>query len=131
MSNIDVTRPIRNRMRKFEYMRVLRQISTCLQVDAGGNEKRAPRRPWVDERLALWVLRKPHMYGRVPMHVADLVRCMNEAWNAMDTAIKRARKGNPIELFVRSVLLAQAPHQTAVGFGAFARQIDLLKKARA
>lgn len=129
MSYIDAIRPIRNRMRKFEYTSILRQISAYLQVDAGGNEKRGPRLPWVAERLALWVLRdKPHMYGRVPMQVADLVRCMNEAWNAMDTAIKWARQGNPIELFVRSVLLAQAPHQTAVGFGAFARQIDLLNR---
>ncbi|MFM0597268.1 hypothetical protein [Paraburkholderia dilworthii] len=129
MGYADAIRPIRNRMRKFEYASVLQQISAYLQVDAGGNDKHAPRLPWVAERLALWTLRdKPHLYGRVPMQLPDLIRCMNEAWNAMDTAIEWARQGNPIDLFVRSVLLAQAPHQTAVGFGAFARQIDLLNR---
>lgn len=129
MSCVDAIRPIRNRMRKFEYASVLNQISAYLQVDAGGNDNLAPRLPWVAERLALWTLRdKPHLYGRVPMQLADLIRCMNEAWNAMDTAIEWTRQGNPIGLFVRSVLLAQAPHQTAVGFGAFARQINLLNR---
>ncbi|BFG77838.1 hypothetical protein PTKU46_58710 [Paraburkholderia terrae] len=68
------------------------------------------------------------MYGCTPMEARDLVKCMNEAWRTMDTAIEWSRHGNPIDLFVRSVLLVQAPHQTAVGFGAFARQIDLLNR---
>lgn len=75
MGYADAIRPIRNRMRKFEYASVLQQISAYLQVDAKGNDKRAPRLPWVAERLALWTLRdKPHLYGRVPARHAHVGR---------------------------------------------------------
>ncbi|ASL48095.1 hypothetical protein bAD24_III11895 [Burkholderia sp. AD24] len=82
--------------------------------------------PWVAERLALWALRdKPTMYGRTPMQPADLVNCMNLAWKESDS-IGALNGANSLDLIVRSVLLAQVPHQTNHGMGDFARQIDLL-----
>lgn len=64
MSYADSIRPVRNRMRRFEYSSVVRQISAYLVADVKTYDARAARVPWVAERLALWVLRdNPTMYG--------------------------------------------------------------------
>ncbi|CAG9269498.1 hypothetical protein [Paraburkholderia caribensis] len=129
MSYADAIRPIRNRMRKFSYESVLTQISLYLQADEGEGEKHLRRLPWVAERLAIWALRdRPTMYGTQTMQSSDLNRCMNMAWHLMDNAIEWHREGDPIDLFMRSMLLSQTPHQSAAAIGAFARQIDLLNR---
>lgn len=129
MSYADAIRPIRNQLRKFSYDSVLTQISLYLQLDEGNDGAHLRRLPWVAERLAVWVLRDlPTMYRNRSMQSSDLARCINMAWNLMDTAIEWKRDGDPIDLFMRSMLLAQAPHQVGAAIGPFARQIDLLKR---
>jgi len=130
MSYADAIRPVRNQMRKFSYGSVLRQLSTYLSHTGGAAEvARAKRMPWVAERLALWALRdRPSMYSGPSMQPADLRKCMDLAWRQMNTAVTWTRPGNPLDLMIRSLLLAQAPHQMSKGTGAFARQIDLIRR---
>ena len=126
MGYADSIRPVRNKMRRFEYSSVLKQISAYLLFDAKTSEERATRMSWVAERLALWALRdNPAMYGRPPMQLADLMVCMNEAWKNSDI-LAPLTQANSLDLMVRSLLLAQIPHQSTHGMGDFARQIDLL-----
>ena len=123
----ETIKPVRNRMRKFDYHSVLDAISRyLLETDAGGAE-RARRLPWVAERLAAWALRdEPRLYGHVPMQRDDLLKCMNMAWTGVDALAGWPRNGNPLALLMRQMLLAQVPHQQDRGMGAFARQIALL-----
>jgi hypothetical protein len=44
----------------------------------------------------------------------------------MDKAVTWTKPGNPVDLLMRSLLLAQAPYQMPQATGAFARQIDVL-----
>ena len=123
----ETIKPVRNRMRKFDYHSVLDAISRyLLETDAGGAE-RARRLPWVAERLAAWALRdEPRLYGHVPLQRDDLLKCMNMAWTGVDALAGWPRNGNPLALLMRQMLLAQVPHQQDRGMGAFARQIALL-----
>lgn len=59
------------------------------------------------------------------MQPANLINCMNLAWKESDS-MGALNDANGLDLIVRSVLLAQVPHQTSHGMGDFARQIDLL-----
>jgi len=55
---------------------------------------------------------------------------MDLAWTQMDTKATWMRHGNPLSLTIRTVLLSQVAHQLPHGTGAFARQIDLLRRIR-
>ncbi|NKJ47637.1 hypothetical protein CIC12_12965 [Burkholderia sp. SG-MS1] len=126
MGYADSIRPIRNKMRRFEYSSVLQQISAYLLIDDRTGATRAARMPWIAERLALWTLRdNPRMYGRTRMQQTDLMICMNDAWKSSDT-LAALKQANSLDLMIRSLLIAQVPHQTNHGMGDFARQIDLL-----
>ncbi len=85
--------------------------------------------PWIAERLAAWVLRdRPSMYSSVAMSPEACQACMNLAWTQMDTGVTWMRHGNPLNLSIRMMLLSQLPHQLPHGTGAFARQVDLLRR---
>jgi hypothetical protein len=115
-------------MREFEYRSVLKQITAYLLVEPDTNEGRAGRMPWVAERLAPWALRdEPRMYGRASMRPEDLMACMNLAWKASDK-IDAFKGKHSLDLVIRSMLLAQMPHQLSHGVGDFARQIDLVRR---
>lgn len=129
MSYSDAIRPVRNRMRKFSYTSVLRQLSGYVQEKRAAGDSKMPYMPWVGERLALWALRdSPRMYGHAPMQRSDLETCLKLAWRNMDSAISWINDGDPATLLMRSVMLAQAPHQLSSDIGAFARQIDLVNR---
>lgn len=123
----ETIKPVRNRMRKFDYHSVLLAISQyLLDTDARG-AMRAKRLPWVAERLAAWVLRdEPRLYGHTPMQQDDLLKCVNMAWVGIDALDGWPGKRIPLALLVRQILLAQVPHQQDRRMGAFARQITLL-----
>ncbi|ARU23424.1 hypothetical protein RSSE_c3032 [Ralstonia solanacearum] len=125
----ETIKPVRNRMRKFEYHSVLLAISQyLLDTDARGAE-RAKRLPWVAERLAAWALRdEPRLYGHSPMQQKDLLKCMNMAWVGIDALDGWPKKRIPLALLVRQMLLAQVPYQQDRRMGAFARQITLLSR---
>lgn len=129
MSYADAIRPVRNKMRKFSYVSVLRSLSEYMQrTDVLTGEQRARRMPWIAERLAAWALRdRPAMYLTAPMSSSDLAACMNLAWKQMDTGVTWMRSGNPLDLSIRTMLLSQLPHQLPQETGAFARQVDLLR----
>ncbi|KVD49048.1 hypothetical protein WS61_05580 [Burkholderia sp. ABCPW 11] len=117
-------------MRKFSYVSVLRSLSAYMQrTDALTGEQRARRMPWIAERLGAWALRdRPSMYLTAPMSSSDLAACMNLAWKQMDTGVTWMRSGNPLDLSIRTMLLSQLPYQLPQETGAFARQVDLLRR---
>ena len=128
MSYVKAVCSVRNQIRKFSYVSVLQQMSAYLQQDvAVGPIDKVTRIPWVVERMAVWVLRDyPGMYKNAPMQAVDLRKCIDLAWKLMDRAVTWTKPGNPVDLLMRSLLLAQAPYQMPQGTGAFARQIDVL-----
>ncbi|WP_162634372.1 hypothetical protein [Ralstonia sp. GX3-BWBA] len=133
MSYRQTIKPVRNRMRKFDYHSVLTAASNYLiETDAhGADRERAARLPWVAERIAVWALRdEPSMYRHAKMSQNDLRACINQAWNGIDASDVWRKSGHPLPLFMRQCLLAQVPHQQNRGMGAFARQIDLLSRLK-
>jgi hypothetical protein len=128
MAYADAIRPIRNYMRKFSYASVLFQLSSYIHY-ARAQETETVRAPWVAERLALWAIRDDvRMYERRPMQFDDLAKCLNMAWNDMDSEFQWFSPNAPLHLSVRSLLLAQIPHQRGQEMGPFGRQIDLVNR---
>ncbi|MDR6392602.1 hypothetical protein [Paraburkholderia phenoliruptrix] len=115
-------------MRKFSYESVLFQLSGYIH-HATTQEKDKVMAPWIAERLALWVIRDDvRAYGQRHMQSAELGKCLNMAWNDMDSQFQWFSPGAPLHLSIRSLLLAQIPHQRDQEMGPFGRQIDLLNR---
>ncbi|WP_250495409.1 hypothetical protein [Caballeronia sp. GAWG1-1] len=117
-----------NRMRKFAYASVLRQLSSHIH-EAQKQDSARVQAPWVAERLVLWVLRDEVLaYGDKPMQATDLNKVLNMAWSGMDSEFQWFSPDNPLRLSLRAMLLAQLPHQRGQEIGPFGRQIDLLNQ---
>lgn len=128
MNYADAIRPIRNRLRKFSYVSVLGELSRFIWEESNRTTG-VPRAPWLAERVAVWVLRdNPRAYGAEPIPRSALNSCLNDAWKMMDVVSPKFGPNQSFHLAVRSILLAQAPHQRPQEFASFARQIDLINR---
>jgi|GEM_PF-1764204 len=120
---------IRAKLRCFEYCTVLKELAEYLKPRNITRQAKVFRFPWVAERLALWALQdEPLLYGHVSMlssDVADLINVASQATDRVDLWMES--EISPLLLF-RQALLAQLPHQIPSNYGAFARQIDLVRR---
>lgn len=124
----EAIKPIRNRLRTFDYDSALTAVAAYLQGhNRSSSLDHLQRLPWVAERLALWLLTDcPAQYNHRHMSQEDVVDCINQAWHMID----RLDKANDIEdihLFVRQMMLSQAPYQVGLNVGAFGRQIRMIQ----
>lgn len=126
MAYADAIRPVRNSMRKFSYSSVLHRLSDYIQRTSTQNNN-TPQTPWVAERLVAWTLRdNPILYGRKSMQSVDLHKSLNLAWIQVDKELPWFSPEHPLTLSLRSLLLAQIPHQQEQATAPFVRQIGLV-----
>jgi Holliday junction resolvase-like predicted endonuclease len=128
MAYADAIRPVRNSMRKFSYVSVLRRLSEYIHRTST-QKSDTLQAPWVAERLVLWAIRdNPTVYSRQEMKPSDLQKSLNLAWHGMDSEFRWFSPDAPLTLSVRSLLLAQIPHQMGQTTAPFVRQIDLVNR---
>jgi len=128
MAYADAIRPVRNSLRKFSYVSVLQRLSEYIHRTST-QKSSTLQAPWVAERLVLWAVRdNPSLYRHEVMQLSDLQKSLNLAWNGMDTEFQWFSHDAPLTLSVRSLLLAQIPHQVGQTTAPFVRQIDLVNR---
>lgn len=123
-------KPIRNQMRRYSYQSLLDALLVYLNVQSTGDrQKDLQRLPWVVERLAIWLLAdKAHEYGSQIAAEQDVKRLIDLAWR---TADKLYGNGQPIKdlgLFVRQMMLPQAPYQQTLDSHALGLQLYLIRR---
>lgn len=124
----EAIKPIRNRLRTFGHDSALTAVAAYLQDhNRSSNPDGLQRLPWVAERLALWLLTDcPAQYSHRHMSQNDVVECINQAWHMIDR-LDGANGIEDIHLFVRQMMLPQAPYQIGLNVGAFGRQIRMIQ----
>lgn len=127
-----VIKPIRNQIRKFDYLSFLDAVLAYLNAPIDSEKLSDLKRiPWVAEKLALWLLADAshmHSYGKVVATENDIRKLIDNAWNSVDTNLDVTKSITQLSLFMRQLILAQAPYQTGLGLYAYAIQLHLLKK---
>ena len=125
-------RPIRNQMRKFNYLSlfdaILQYLNAPLEAEKHGNSMRLP---WVAEKLALWLLADKLQMQSYGAHTAtenDVKKLINQAWTSVDDILDVTKSIKQLSLFMRQLMLSQAPYQSGLGLYAYAIQLHLLKK---
>lgn len=121
-------KPIRNRMRRYNYHSLLDAILVYLNAPLLGDKmKDLERLPWVAERLAIWLFADhAREYGTQVAGEIDVRRLIDLAWTAADKGYGGGRPIKQLELFVRQALLPQAPYQKSLDTHAYAIQLHLL-----
>lgn len=127
-------KPIRNHMRKFDYLSlfdtILRYLNAPLDPEKLENSMRLP---WVAEKLALWLLADVshmHSYGKLIATENDVKKLIDKAWTSVDSNLDTTKSINQLSLFMRQLILAQAPYQNGLGLYAYAIQLHLLKRLK-
>ena len=123
-------KPIRNQMRRYDYLSLLNSILMYLNAPLPGDrQKDLQRLPWVVERLAIWLFAdKPAEYGTKIPAEHDLRRLVDMAWRAADKVYEADREIKQLGLYVRQAWLPQIPYQMSLDSHAFSFQIYLLKR---
>jgi hypothetical protein len=127
-------KPIRNQMRRFDYLSLFDTLLVYLNPPAPINSEkliRLKRLPWVAEKLALWLLADAsykHSYGKLVATESDVRKLLNQAWNSVDSNLVVTKAIDHLSLFMRQLMLAQAPYQDGIGLHAYALQLHLLNK---
>lgn len=117
-------------MRRYSYQSLLDALLVYLNFQSTGNrQKDLQRLPWIVERLAIWLLAdKAREYGSQIAAEQDVKRLIDLAWR---TADKLYGDGQPIKnlgLFVRQMMLPQAPYQQTLDSHALGLQLYLIRR---
>lgn len=123
-------KPIRNRMRKYDYRSLLDAMLSYLNAPVSGDHvKDLGRLPWVVERLLIWLFGDhPREYGSITAEESDVRRLIDQAWSAADKGYAGAGPIQEIGLFVRQAFLPQIPYQKSLDTHAYAIQLFLVKR---
>ena len=129
-----IIKPVRNKMRKFDYLSLFDAILRYLNAPLDSKKfENLQRLPWVAEKLALWLLGDAtniHSYGKLVATESDVIKLINQAWNSVDSNLDVTKTIDQLSLFMRQLMLAQAPYQDGLGLHAYAIQLHLLKKLK-
>lgn len=129
-------KPIRNQMRKFDYLSLFDAILVYLNPPIPIDSEKLRylnRLPWVAEKLALWLLADVshmHSYGRFAATENDVRKLIALAWESGDFNLAMTKSISNLSLFARQLMLTQAPYQNGLSQYAFAIQLHMLKKLK-
>lgn len=123
-------KPIRNRMRKYDYRSLLDAMLSYLNAPVSGDHmKDLGRLPWVVERLLIWLFGDhPREYGSITAKESDVRRLIDQAWSAADKGYAGSGPIKEIGLFARQAFLPQIPYQKSLDTHAYAIQLFLVKR---
>lgn len=131
MSYAESIKPIRNQMRKFYYESLFDQLLMYLNAPEESKKiKKLQRRPWVAEKLILWLLtdsKNSYQYANRIASERDVINLINQAWDSNDLRTE-TDSIKSIELFFRQLMLPQAPYQIGLDSHAYALQLHMLGK---
>jgi hypothetical protein len=122
-------KPVRNAMRKYSYESVLNEILYFLnRPEPSSDSTFAERMGWVAERLLLYLFRdKPHCYGQTIANARSVQKLMNLCWKTINDSFASYIEVDQLTLFMRGIMLAQAPFQIGLNPTSFARQIRIVQ----
>lgn len=123
-------KPIRNQMRQYSYQSLLDALLVYLNVQSTGDrQKDLQRLPWVVERLAIWLLAdKAHEYGSRIAIEQDVKKLIERAWLTADMRYGDEQPIKDLGLFVRQMMLPQAPYQQTLDSHALGLQLYLIRR---
>ena len=121
-------KPTRNFMRRFDYHSMLNELLTFLNAQPPTRKSAEQNLPWVAESLILYLLRDlPQMYGSEIATQRTVVETINRCWHTNDEVHAGRIEIENLTLFIRSILISQAPDQVGLNSLAFARQMLLME----
>ncbi|MDR1349964.1 MAG: hypothetical protein LBJ59_04130 [Zoogloeaceae bacterium] len=124
----EIIKPIRNRLREFDYHSVIFALSSYLSCSHNDqySYKHMERLPWNAETLALWVLSdNARCYKQKIMNANDVRVYIEDIRLILD---KLPSDNKDTALSMRQLFMQQIPYQKTANFYAFVRQLLLLNK---
>lgn len=119
-------KPTRNFMRQFDYESMLNELLTFLNLQPPTRTPQEYKLRWVAELLLLYLLRdSPQMYRNRIANQETVAQAINRCWRISDVARAAHLDIESLTLFIRSILMSQAPDQVGLNPVAFARQMLL------
>lgn len=123
-------KPVRNRMRAYQYDCILDALLRHLNSPLSKSKvEYLQSLPWVAERLILWLLSdNPAQYKSQLIDDNALKQLIQMAWNSANSLYKNDIKIMSLKLYMRQLLLPQAPYQVSLDTHAFALQLYFISK---